>query len=110
MHHSRAPSRLTTQRLRTARFPEQHINVFAAGNLRVRRDEMVAPLALAHDHARLIKSLSEISRVPQRRIEEGVAEIGPFTLSWHPNDEWLESAAVITKVSSLASGRTKTPE
>jgi len=80
MHHSRAPSRLTTQRLRTARFPEQHINVFAAGNLRVRRDEMVAPLALAHDHARLIESPSKVSRVPEGRVEESVAEIGPFYL------------------------------
>jgi hypothetical protein len=75
-----SPSRLTTQRLRTARFPEQHIDVFAAGNLRVRRDEMVAPLALAHYRARLIKSLSEVSRVPECRIEERVAEIGPFYL------------------------------
>ena len=82
MHNAkaRAPSRLTTRRLRAVRFSEQHIYVFAAGNLRVGRDEMVAPLALAHDDPRLIKSLSEISRVPQRRIEEGVAEIGPFHL------------------------------
>jgi hypothetical protein len=28
-------------RLRAARFPEQDIDIFAAGNLRVRRDEML---------------------------------------------------------------------
>src|ERR1700730_2194846 len=77
MHNARAPSRLTTQRLR---FPEQHIDVFAAGNLRVRRDEMVAPFALAHYRARLIKSPSEVSGVPECRVEERVAEIGPFYL------------------------------
>jgi tripartite-type tricarboxylate transporter receptor subunit TctC len=32
------------------------------------------------------------------------------TLSWQPNDECLESAAVITSESSLASGPRKTPE
>jgi len=67
-------------RLRAARFPEQDIDIFAAGNLRVRRDEMVVQLALADDRARLIESLSEVSRVPQCRIEERIAEIGPFYL------------------------------
>ena len=62
------------------RFSEQHIDIFAAGNLRVRRDEMVAPLALAHDHARLIESPPEVSRVPECSVEERVAEIGPFYL------------------------------
>src|SRR5271169_6594208 len=51
------------QRFRAARFAEHHIDIFAAGNLWVRRDEMVAPLALAHNRARLVESLSEVSRV-----------------------------------------------
>jgi len=72
--------RLMTNRLRAARFPEQGVDIFAAGNLRVRRDEMVAPLALAHYRARLIKRLSEVSRVPECRVEERIAEIGPFYL------------------------------
>src|ERR1700674_2992400 len=36
---------------------------------------MVAPLALAHYRARLIKRLSEVSRVPECRVEERIAEI-----------------------------------
>ena len=47
---------------------------------------MVAPLALAHNRARLINNLSEVSRVPQCCIEERVTEIGPFYLVQQPND------------------------
>jgi hypothetical protein len=72
-------SRLMTSRLRAA-LSEQDIDIFAAGNLGVRRDETVVQLALAHDRARLIESLSKVSRVPQCRIEERVTEIGPFYL------------------------------
>jgi hypothetical protein len=39
---TRASSRLTTKRLRVARFPEQDVDILAAGNLWVRGDEMVA--------------------------------------------------------------------
>jgi hypothetical protein len=67
MNNASASSRLTTKRLRAARFPEQDIDIFAAGNLRVRRDEMVVQLALTHDRARLIESLSEVNRVPWAR-------------------------------------------
>ena len=38
--------------------PKQDINIFAPGNLGIRMDEMVAPLALAHDRACLVESLS----------------------------------------------------
>jgi len=69
-----------TNRLRAARFPEQGVDIFAAGNLRVRRHEMIVQFALAHDGARLIECLSEISRAPQCRIKERVPEIGPFDL------------------------------
>ena len=75
---ARASSRLTTKSLRAARFPEQDVDIFAAGDLRVRRDEMVVQLALAHDRARLIESTSEVSRVSECRIEQRVTEIGPF--------------------------------
>ena len=78
--HLPPSSGLTTKRLRVARFPEQDIDIFAASNLRIRGDETVVQLALAHDRARLIESLSEVSRVPQCHIEECVTEIGPFYL------------------------------
>ena len=42
-----------TNRLRAARFPEQGVDIFAAGNLRVRRHKMIVQFALAHDGARL---------------------------------------------------------
>jgi hypothetical protein len=51
-------SGLMTRRLRAALLPKQDIDIFAPGNLGVRRDEMVAQLALAHDRACLIESLS----------------------------------------------------
>jgi hypothetical protein len=54
-------SGLTTKRLRAARFPEQEIDIFAAGNLRVRRDEMVVQLALAGDPARLSESYERLA-------------------------------------------------
>ena len=63
-----------TNRLRAARFPEQGVDIFAAGNLRVRRHRMIVQFALAHDGARLTECLSEISRAAQRRIKECVAE------------------------------------
>ena len=69
-----------TNRLRAARFPEQGVDIFAAGNLRVRRHEMIVQFTLTHDGARLIECLSEISRAPQRRSKERVPEIGPFDL------------------------------
>jgi hypothetical protein len=77
---ARVSSRLTTKRLRAARFPEQDVDIFAAGNLRVRWNEMVVQLALAHDRTRVIESPSEVSCVPQCHIEECVTEIGPFYL------------------------------
>ena len=42
---------LMTCHLRAALLPKQDIYIFAPGNLGVRRDEMVAQLALAHDCA-----------------------------------------------------------
>jgi len=51
-------SRLMTCHLRAALLPKQGINIFAPGNLGVRMDEMIAPLALAHDRACLVESLS----------------------------------------------------
>ena len=47
-----------TCHLRAALLPKQDIDIFAPGNLGVRRDEMVAQLALAHDCACLVESLS----------------------------------------------------
>jgi hypothetical protein len=51
-------SGLMTCRLGAALLPKQEIDIFAPGNLGVRRDEMVAQLALAHDGACLVESLS----------------------------------------------------
>src|SRR6516162_5356073 len=51
-------SGLMTCHLRAALLPKQDIDIFAPGNLGVRRDEMVAQLALAHDCACLVEGLS----------------------------------------------------
>jgi hypothetical protein len=78
---------LMTCHLRAALLPKQDIYIFAPGNLGVRRDEMVAQLALAHDCTCLVEGLSWVSSVPKCRVEKGVTKIGPLTLSWQPNDE-----------------------
>src|SRR6478735_12371816 len=66
--------------LRLAACDEQRLDVFSAGDLRMRWLKAALQFSLEYQRTRLGECISQRVRPPQRLVEEGVAEIGPLGL------------------------------